>query len=97
MCLGDEQILKSSRKYVFHNIFKFTTKHLKTLNLYHTNSNLSYVHFFLSYKISKVQNGIKVCIVEIDVKNTNSINNYQKKKKKSINNHRSEFLWKKLM
>ena len=32
-------------------------------------------------------------MVGIDVKNRSSINNYQKKKKKnSINNHRSEFL-----
>ena len=29
MCLGDEKMWESSSKYVFHSIFRNTTKHLK--------------------------------------------------------------------
>ena len=29
MCLGDEKMWENSRKFVFYNIFKNSTKHLK--------------------------------------------------------------------
>lgn len=29
MCLGDEKMWENSRKFVYHNIFKNSSKHLK--------------------------------------------------------------------